>query len=70
WSFSGDCGVGIGVVVCTSTCEMEETDGGGRGVVAGATIVVSGINVRTEGSKITEMYTVSTDEDWICGISC
>ncbi|GKA18053.1 hypothetical protein Tco_0697890 [Tanacetum coccineum] len=63
-------GKGIGVVVCSCTCDMEETVVGGRRVVAGATKGVSGIGVRTEGSEITEIGTISMDGDWICDISC
>nr|GEW24980.1 hypothetical protein [Tanacetum cinerariifolium] len=36
-------GVGIGAIVCSSTCDMEETVEGGRRVVAGATEGVSSI---------------------------
>nr|GEY68160.1 hypothetical protein [Tanacetum cinerariifolium] len=43
-------GVGIGVVVCSSTGDMVETSGGGRRVDARATEEVSGIGVRTEAS--------------------
>ncbi|GJR06911.1 hypothetical protein Tco_0529895 [Tanacetum coccineum] len=63
-------GVGIGVVVCGRTCHVEETVVRGRRVVACATKGVSGIGVRTKGSKITETCTLSMYGDWICGISC
>ncbi|GJV71983.1 hypothetical protein Tco_1491978 [Tanacetum coccineum] len=56
-------GVGIGVVVWSSTGGMVETDGGGRSVVVRATEGVSGIGVRTEGSEITETCTIRTGGD-------
>ncbi|GKB55469.1 hypothetical protein Tco_0906222 [Tanacetum coccineum] len=62
-------GVGIGVVDCSGTCQIEETGRRGRRVVTGAAEGVSGIGVRTEGSEITETGTLCTDGDWICGIS-
>ncbi|GKG17950.1 hypothetical protein Tco_0372248, partial [Tanacetum coccineum] len=62
-------GVGIGVVVCGKTYDMEETVKGGRRVVAGATKGVSGIGMKTKGSEITETGTLRTDGDWICAIS-
>nr|GEZ07590.1 hypothetical protein [Tanacetum cinerariifolium] len=63
-------GVRIGVVVYSSTCDMVEAKRGGKRVVAGASEGFLGISERIKGSGIIDTSTVSTDEDWICGISC
>ncbi|GJW38113.1 retrovirus-related pol polyprotein from transposon TNT 1-94 [Tanacetum coccineum] len=56
-------GVGISVVVCSSTCDMEEIVEGGRRVVARATKGVSGIHERIEGSVIIKIGTIIMDGD-------
>ncbi|GJS36516.1 hypothetical protein Tco_0534898 [Tanacetum coccineum] len=62
-------GGGIGVVICCRGAGgMVETNGGGK-VVTSAAEGVSYTGVRTDGSKIINTGTLSTDGDWIYGTS-